>query len=185
MRRRLSVCAHGFVNLAFTGTQPATLFFPSAVDATKKALTLDPKLVDAHCEMGYLKALSDYDWVGAEREFQAALALNPDDASSHELYAMWVLAPTGRRAKALTEIDHALDDDPQSIMVSFHKSWILYEFREYPDARAQLQKTIRLDPGFLFSHLVLGLTLLQKGQNTEAETAANALSYTAGGNAAS
>jgi eukaryotic-like serine/threonine-protein kinase len=175
--------AHGFVNLAFTGTQPATLFFPSAVDATQKALVLDPKLVDAHCEMGYLKALSDYDWVGAEREFQAALALNPDDASSHELYAMWVLAPTGRRAKALTEIDRALNDDPQSIMVSFHKSWILYEFREYPDARAQLEKTIGLDPDFLFSHLVLGLTLLQQGQNAEAETAANALSYTAGGNA--
>ncbi len=175
--------AHGFVNLAFTGTQPATLFFPAAVDATQKALVLDPKLEDAHCEMGYLKALSDYDWVGAEKEFQAALALNPDDASSHELYAMWVLAPTGRRAKALTEIDHALSDDPQSIMVSFHKSWILYEFREYPDARAQLEKTIGLDPAFLFPHLVLGLTLLQEGQNPQAETAVDALSYAPGGNA--
>ena len=175
--------AHGFVNLAFTGTQPATLFLPAAVDATQKALALDPKLVDAHCEMGYLKALSDYDWVGAEKEFQAALAINPDDATSHELYAMWVLAPTGRKAKALSEIDRALNDDPQSLMVSFHKSWILYEFRQYPDARTQLQRTIELQPDFLFSHLVMGLTLLQEGQNAEAETAADAPRYAPGGNA--
>lgn len=175
--------AHGFVNLAFTGTQPATLFLPAAIDATQKALALDPKLVDAHCEMGYLKALSDYDWVGAEKEFQAALALNPDDATSHELYAMWVLAPTGRKAKALSEIDRALTDDPQSLMVSFHKSWILYEFRQYPDARAQLERTLSLDPNFLFSHLVMGLTLLQEGQNAEAETQADAPPYAPGGNA--
>jgi len=174
--------AQGYVNLAFTGTQPATLFLPAAVAATEKALALDPKLVDAHCEMGYVKALSDYDWAGAEKEFLTALALDPDGASAHELYAMWVLAPTARKAKALAEIDRALSDDSGSLMVNFHKGWILYEFGRYGDAQGQLQQTIQLDPNFLFSHLTLGLTLLQEGKDAEAMAEEDAPSYHVGGN---
>ena len=35
---------------------------------------------------GYLKAVRDYDWAGAEREFKRALELNPDDANAYDLY---------------------------------------------------------------------------------------------------
>ena len=46
-------------------------------------------------------------------------------AFSHELYARWVLAPTCREAEAIAEIDRAVDADPHSIMLSFHRGYIL------------------------------------------------------------
>ncbi|HXB66700.1 MAG TPA: protein kinase [Candidatus Acidoferrales bacterium] len=173
--------AIGYVNMAFTGTQPATIFLPQARAAAAKALTLDPDSVDAHCQMGYLKVLADYDWRGAEKEFKTALALDPNHALSHELFAMWVLAPTRREAEALSEINHALDADPGSIMVNFHRGFILYYFRRYDEAVKQFERAVAIDPAFLWPHMPLGLTYIEQHRYQEAIAQENTPPYSAGG----
>jgi TolB-like protein/Tfp pilus assembly protein PilF/predicted Ser/Thr protein kinase len=173
--------AIGYVNMVFTGTQPATIFLPQARAAAGKALALDPDSVDARCQMGYLKVLADYDWKGAEKEFKTALALNPNHALSHELYAMWVLAPMRREAEALSEIDHALDADPRSIMVNFHRGFILYYFRRYDEAVKQFQRAVAIDPAFLWPHMPLGLTYIEQHRYQEAIAQENTPPYSAGG----
>jgi tetratricopeptide (TPR) repeat protein len=174
--------AIGYVNMAFTGAQPANSFFPDALTATRKALQLDPNSVDAHCELGYLKVLADYDWNGAEKEFEKAISLNPNHSLSHELYAMWVLAPMRREAKARSEIDRALDADPQSIMVNFHRGYILYDFRHYDEAATQYLKASAMDPGFLWPHLALGLVYLEQQRRQDAVAEENTPPYSPGGN---
>jgi tetratricopeptide (TPR) repeat protein len=173
---------HGYANQAFMGTQPAVTFFPQAITNTQKALELDPNLVEAHRELGYLKALADYDWAGAEREFLAALALNPNDAASHDLYATWVLMPTGRKSKAVAEIDQAVNNDPQSTVTGFHRAWILYELRQYDEAEKQLRKTIALDPAFVYPHILFGLVYTAQQKYAQAAAECNTPPYTPGGN---
>jgi len=175
--------AIGYINMTFTGTQPATLFLPQARDAAGKALQLDPDSVDAHCQMGYMKALADYDWKGAEKEFKAALALNPNHAQSHELYAFWVLAPMKREAEALAEIDRAVDADPHSIMVVFHRAYMLYEFRKYDDAVKEFQKAIAMDPDFIWPHMGLGHVFMELKRYREAIEQENTPPYSPGGSA--
>ena len=63
---------------------PATVFVtnkrrhPERV--ARKALELDEALPEAHAALAYVSAYYDCDWATAEREFQRALELNPNDA---------------------------------------------------------------------------------------------------------
>ena len=50
---------------------------PKAREAALKALELDEKLPEAHHSLALVKLWGDWDWAGAEREFQRALELNP------------------------------------------------------------------------------------------------------------
>jgi len=54
--------------------------YPKARDAALKALELDETLAEAHSSLGLVKYRFDWDWQGAEREFQRAIALNPSYA---------------------------------------------------------------------------------------------------------
>jgi hypothetical protein len=52
-------------------------------DGVLKALELDDTLAEAHASLANIKFSNDWDWQGAEKEFQRAIALNPNDSSSH------------------------------------------------------------------------------------------------------
>ena len=59
-----------------------------------------------------MKATQEWDWTGAEREFQRAIALNPRYATAHHWYAASCLAPLGRLDEALEQIRTAQSLDP-------------------------------------------------------------------------
>ena len=71
-----------------------------AREATQSALRLDPELSAAHCTLGHLKTIQEYDWIGAEQEFKRALELSPSNAAAHALY--------GRLCAALERYDESL-----------------------------------------------------------------------------
>jgi len=52
--------------------------------------------------------LYDWNWEGAENEFRRAIDLNPNYATAHHWYAMY-LSALGRRDEALAEIKVLLD----------------------------------------------------------------------------
>ena len=64
-------------------------------------LQLDESLAAAHVSLGYVKALYDWDWPGAEREFKRALELSPGDADVHFAYSVTYLTPLGRLDEAV------------------------------------------------------------------------------------
>ena len=51
--------------------------------AVLEALKLDDTLAEAHSMFGLLLGMCDFDWIGAEREYQRALELNPASADVH------------------------------------------------------------------------------------------------------
>ena len=60
--------------------------FPKARDAALKALELDETLAEAHTSLGNIKEVYDWDWPGAEKEFQRAIELDPTYATAHQWY---------------------------------------------------------------------------------------------------
>ena len=77
------------------------LRYSEAITLLEKVIGLDPRLVDAHAELGKALALTD-DYEGAEKGFLAALELRPDYVS--------VLAELGVVHRRLGQIDLARSD---------------------------------------------------------------------------
>lgn len=104
--------ADSYAWLGFFGNVAPSEAMPKARAAADKAIALDDTLAEAHTSLGYVKALYDYDWSGAEREFLRAIQLNPGLADAHFGYGIVFLAPQERGAEALREMLLARDLDP-------------------------------------------------------------------------
>jgi adenylate cyclase len=57
------------------------------------------------------------DWAGAEGEYRRSIALNPNYATAHHWYALY-LSSLGRHDEALREIRRALELDPLSLPIN-------------------------------------------------------------------
>ena len=142
--------------------------FPKARLAAMKALELDDTLAEAHTALGYVRARYDWDWTGAEKEFQRALELNPNYANAHYFYGFTCLIPFGRLDQALREMKRAQELDPLSPIINANLGWTLIYARQYDAAIEQVRKAIALDPHFGTPHRRLGQALQQKGRYAEA-----------------
>src|SRR5262249_15062912 len=110
----------------------------------------------------------DWDWTGAEKEFQRALELNPNYANAHYFYGWTCLVPLGRLDQALREMKRAQELDPLSPIINTNLGETLIDARQYDAAIEQLRKAIALDPHFGPPHGRLARALQQKGRYTEA-----------------
>lgn len=138
--------------LGVFGWTEARQAMPQARRAANRALQLDETLAAAHVSLGYVKALYDWDWPGAEREFKRALELSPGDADVHFAYSVTYLTPLGRLDEALAEIQRALALDPLSPYKITGAGMIYSDRREYDRAVEQFRKAIELDPSFYHAY---------------------------------
>ena len=84
---------------------------PQAKAAAMKALELDKTLGEAHAALAYAEWFYDWDWSTAQREFKAAIELNPNSAISHERYAECLFTKT-QFDEGIDEMKRAQELDP-------------------------------------------------------------------------
>ena len=167
--------ADSYVWLSFFGTLPPNDAMPKARAAAEKAIALDDSLAEAHTSLGYLKALYDFDWPGAERQFQRAIQLNPGLADAHFGYGIVFMAPQGRLEEALREMQLARDLDPLSPVINTYLALAYYFNRQPQEAVTFDQKALDLDPNFVEARLDLaihGLDGKKFGEGFESNLAA-------------
>ena len=75
----------------------------------------------------------NYDWTGAGAEFRRAISLNPNYATAHHFYAVY-LAALGPRDEALAESGRARALDPLSRVIATSFGSVLAFERRYDDA---------------------------------------------------
>jgi TolB-like protein/cytochrome c-type biogenesis protein CcmH/NrfG len=141
--------------------------FPLAEAAAKKALELDADSPEAHTALAYPEHHYRWDWAGAEREYKAALALNPSYATAHLRYAE-LLSNLARHDEAVAEIRRAQELDPLSLLMRSSVGRFLYYARRYDEAIPELKKTLELDPRRVYARLYLALCYEGKESYTEA-----------------
>ncbi len=141
--------------------------FPKAKAAALRALEIDPELAEARASLAYATHYFDWNWAGAEEEYQRAFALNANYPVTH-LWHVNLLATMGRFEEALAESRRAQDLDPLSLIFSLVQSWVYYYARRYDEAIAQIQKSLEMDPTFVVSHWYLGFCYERKGMEQEA-----------------
>jgi adenylate cyclase len=134
-----------YTRLATSSNMPAEEAYQKARAAAEKALELDDKLAEAHSALGSVKLFADWDWSGAERQFQEAIALNPSSALAHAEYGHKLLsAVMGRYDDALAEMKRAQALDPLSIWISTEIGWVYDHAHRWDQSIAQFQKSLEL-----------------------------------------
>ncbi|MGH9846730.1 MAG: tetratricopeptide repeat protein [Blastocatellia bacterium] len=152
---------------SYYGELPPRESFPKAKAASTKALELDDKLAEAHTSLAFVSAWYDWDWPAAESEFQRALELNPNYATAHHWYALFLMAME-RASEALSEVKRAQEIDPLSLAINRDVGLVYHRARQGDRAIEQYLKTIELDPNFWSAHQHLGWAYEQKAMYEEA-----------------
>src|SRR4029450_11023580 len=80
--------------------EPPGLSGPKAKAAARRALEIDERLAEAHAALGMTLMTYDFDWPAAEREFKRSIELEPEYATAHLWYGIY-LGSTGRVEEAL------------------------------------------------------------------------------------
>jgi TolB-like protein/Flp pilus assembly protein TadD len=128
---------------------------PRAKEAALRALRIDDTLTEAHTTLGWIHATYDWDWAAAEKEFQRALQLNPDNGLATSRYTVYLEA-TGRMDEALARVRRAQELEPASLIISSVVGRRFHYARQYDQAAAELRRALDLDPNFVQAHLYLG-----------------------------
>jgi serine/threonine-protein kinase len=139
--------ADAFDVLGGLGVMPPRETFPRARAAAQRAIEIDDTLANAHASLADVYTFYDWNWSAAEREYQRALALDPNYSTARQWYANFLLTQK-RFPEALKETRRALTLDPLSLVINQNLGWVLYYCRRYDEAIQQLQKTLEMDPNF-------------------------------------
>ncbi len=150
----------------YCGTSPG-IAWPRAKSAANQAISLDPRLPDAHTSLAYGTMLYEWDWVRSEQSFRRAIDADPSYQIAHHWYADF-LAGRGRFEEALAAMLRARELDPLSRITGVELAWVYHLLGRHDDAEAQVRQVLRLDPAYAHGFFVLGLVQLGRNQNAEA-----------------
>jgi len=139
----------------YGGMAPAEVWTKAASSAAT-AVMLDNNSAEAHSSLAHAKATQDWDWPGAEREFLAAIALDPRYATARHWYTTSCLTPLGRMDEALEQILLASALDPVSSIIARDVAVTRYYRKEFDLALEQCDHTIELNPHFSPAYWTLG-----------------------------
>jgi TolB-like protein/DNA-binding winged helix-turn-helix (wHTH) protein len=158
--------ARAYIGLGHALALPLHEAFPKAKVAALKAIELDPELGGGHLPLANVHFLYDWDFPGAEKEFQTAIELNPNDLDARAGYSDFLLA-MGRSDEAIAEAKRMEQLEP-IWYVSNPMAANYYLARRYDEAIEMARRQLKLDATSVAGHLWLGLSLEQKRQFPEA-----------------
>lgn len=140
---------------------------PKAEAASKRALSINESLAEAHTSLAFVTYRYHLRWAEAEQHFKKAIALNPNYATAHQWYGSY-LAARGRLDEAVIQAKTAHDLEPFSLTI--HSDYIrnLYYAGRLDEAKIESVKLKQTDPSFGRAHYELGLVLEEEGKLEEA-----------------
>src|SRR5437660_3283573 len=160
--------ADSYTLLSVFGAASPQDSIPQARVAAKKALELDNTLAEAHASSGRILSGYDYDFERAIAEFERAIQLNPNYATSYHWISNGTLTARGEFDRAITEGKRAVELDPLSMIDNADLGQIYFYARRYDEAISQVGKAIEIDPHSYLAHYYLGQIYQLQGHLTEA-----------------
>src|SRR5258707_4733068 len=157
--------APAFAGLATAYAELGTVYFggspletrPKVLAAARKALELDPELVDARVLLA--DALQkEWQCAEADAEYKQAIELGPSDAGAQDGFSQWLLCQ-GRTEEALASARRAQELDPLALYGA-QVGWILFQARRYDEAIRELQSVLAVEPENQSAVWFLGFALI-------------------------
>lgn len=154
--------------LEFWGLMRTADALPRAKEAARRALAVDPTLVEANIPLAAIRAVNEWEWEQADAMFRGILEARPDSAHAHQVYAMMCLLPLGRFDEAIEQIHIARQLDPLALLTNAHVGGVYYFAGRYDEAVEQLRTTLELDPNYHLAHLGLAIAMEEQGMFDDA-----------------
>jgi DNA-binding winged helix-turn-helix (wHTH) protein/TolB-like protein/Flp pilus assembly protein TadD len=159
--------ADAYSELVIQGYFSATGGFPKVKAAALTALQLDPALAEPHNSLGIVAWGLDWDWATAEKEFNRAAELNPDNAATHSNRAFFFMTMK-RFDQSIAEAKRAAELSPASASTNTTVGYAYFAAQRYGDSSIWLNKALDLDPDFSFPGALLAVNYALDGKATEA-----------------
>jgi DNA-binding winged helix-turn-helix (wHTH) protein/Tfp pilus assembly protein PilF len=150
-------CAQAEMRLA-----PPSDAYDAARAAALRALAMEDSNADAQVALATVLFLSDWNWDGAHRSLERALALNPDHTEGWLLLGR-LLEALGHLADGLSAKQKALERNPSSAAVHLQVALSYWNQRRYDDMIAWANRSLDLDPQHLLAREYLCAAYLKKG----------------------
>jgi serine/threonine-protein kinase len=141
--------------------------YPKAEAASKRALSINESLAEAHTSLAFVTYRYHLRWAEAEQHFKKAIALNPNYATAHQWYGSY-LAARGRMDEAVVEAKTAHELEPFSLTIYSDYVRNLYYAGRLDEAKKESLKLMQMDQSFGRAHYELGLILEEEGRPEEA-----------------
>ena len=148
------------------GITPPRETGPKAKAAALEAIALDDDSAEAHWALAITRTWIEWDWAGAEPEWQRTLELNPNDATAHAYYSHF-LAIVGRTDEAIPHIELALELDPFNALFHSLYAGVLNYHSRYDDAIAAARTALAMQPDAPVALSQLKLALGAQGMHDE------------------
>lgn len=166
----LAAQAAASVTLAIYGQREPVSAMASARQAADRALAINPLLSEALSVRACVRAMHDWDWAGAEKDFREAIAADTQSPTALQWYAMNLLVPRARFDEARHAMGRARETDPLSPIVAVGWGLIHYFERDYERAVDAYRELLARSPDFGVAHFFLGQALVAAHRPDEAVT---------------
>ena len=141
--------------------------YPKAEAASKRALSINESLAEAHTSLAFVTYRYHLRWAEAEQHFKKAIALNPNYATAHQWYGSY-LAALGRLDEAVIQAKTAHELEPFSLTIYSDYVRSLYYAGRLDEAKRESLKLMQMDQGYGRANYELGLILEEEGKLEEA-----------------
>ena len=155
------VARAGAYGLATYFTAPPREVVPKIKADVEHALALDKGIGQAHAVLAFYVYFNyEWDWAAAEREFQVALNLSPNDPIIHFFYGFY-LSALGRFDDSLREKLRASELDPQNPLFVASTGDTFFNARKYDQALPYFQQQMAMVPNWSYPVSLRGWILLK------------------------
>jgi TolB-like protein/tetratricopeptide (TPR) repeat protein len=137
--------ADNYISLAWErGGGPTTRdLMTRGRNAATRALELDETLAEAYSSLGTVQFFFDYDPKSAEKSYQRALQLEPNNGKVRMWYA-YALVMQRRGDEAIAQARQARELDPLSYIATTHLAVVMYFSRHYEEAMKLVGETLEV-----------------------------------------
>lgn len=134
---------------------PPSEAMPRAKAAALRALELDPELAEAHCNLGLVNLVYEWNFEESEKRFHRARDLKPSYPTAHLWYSIYCVA-IGEHEQAQAEAEIAHELDPLSAIGASLPAITLYYNRQFQRALDQILPVAAIEPSYALVHLFIG-----------------------------
>jgi len=165
--RAWRILARNYDAQATRGLLPREEGIALAREALNQALAIDRDFAEAHSMLGMFAARYDGDLEAAERHLQYALSLEPKNLIVLS-YSAGLLKTLGRLDESVAIQEYDVAHDPLHPVARSTLGWDYLIAGRPDEAIATARTLLMLSPGSVWTHSLLGLALLRKGENEAA-----------------
>ncbi|MEE4173191.1 MAG: hypothetical protein V2I57_02965 [Xanthomonadales bacterium] len=143
----------------------------AARDAVNRALELKPDLPQALVTRGYIRAMHDFDWENAEKDFLRALALDPEYPTAYQWYGEFISVRYLDIDRALAQFQKASELDPLAPIMWHVSGWTTVSVGRLEESIGYFKRALELNPNMQHTYGNLSLAYALLGQYDSAREA--------------